>query len=131
MRMWMVDPKELCTRHLLGEHGELHKFIPTFNKKHKIDNRIFPVVQIELTSYQARHDVLANEILRREMNHNSPLPELPDFSYLPKYQYEAKVNIDISIRDLHFRCEDCRKASSGLFRNVVSTKAGVKHRESM
>jgi|TARA_R110002074_G_C12254377_1_gene640586 hypothetical protein len=108
MRMWMVNPEKLCSKHLLGEHGELHKFIPSFHKKYSIDNRVSPVVQIELSSYQSRHDELATEMLRRGMNHKSPLPELPDFSYLPKHQYEAKVDKNISIEDLKNRCEDCK-----------------------
>ena len=109
MRMWMIKPKLLCKKHLLGEHGELHKFIPSFKKKHRIDNRVSPVVQIELTSYQSRHDELATEMLSRGMNHKSPLPELPDFSYLPTHQYEAKVDKHISKRDLRERCESCRR----------------------
>tara|TARA_R110002020_G_scaffold288177_1_gene503626 strand:+ start:49 stop:459 length:411 start_codon:yes stop_codon:yes gene_type:complete len=109
MRMWMINPKLLCDKHLLGEHSELHKHIPSFHKKHKINNRITPVVQIELTSYQSRHDELATEMLHRGMNHKSPLPELPDFSYLPLHQYEAKVDKHISKRDLRERCEDCRR----------------------
>jgi len=106
--MWMVNPEKLCNKHLLGEHGELHKFIPSFHKKHRIDNRVSPVVQIELSSYQSRHDELATEMLRRGMNHKSPLPKLPDFSYLPKNQYEAKVDKNISIKDLKNRCGDCK-----------------------
>ena len=108
MRMWMIDPKILCHKHLLGEHGELHMFIPSFHKKYRIDNRVAPVVQIELSSYQSRHDELATEMLRRGMNHKSPLPELPDFSYLPPEQYEAKVDKEVSKRDLRDRCEDCK-----------------------
>ena len=103
----MINPELLCNKHLLGEHGELHKFIPSFRKKYSIDNRISPVVQIELSSYQQRHDELADEMLSRGMNHKSPLPELPDFSYLPEEQYNAKVDIDISIKDLKERCYDC------------------------
>jgi len=104
----MINPELLCNKHLLGEHGELHKFIPSFRKKYKIDNRVSPVVQIELSSYQSRHDELATEMLRRGMNHKSPLPELPDFSYLPRKQYEAKVDRGISKKDLRERCEECK-----------------------
>ena len=104
----MIEPKRLCDKHLLGEHGELHKFIPSFVKKYRIDNRVAPVVQIELTSYQSRHDELANEMLNRGMNHKSPFPKLHDFSYLPQEQFEAKVDRDVSKKDLHKRCEDCR-----------------------
>jgi len=35
MRMWMVDPRLLCNQHLIGEHGEIHKFLPSFRKGHK------------------------------------------------------------------------------------------------
>ena len=55
MRMWMIAPHKLCNQHLLGEHGELHKFLPSFHKKFKVTNRIQPVVQIELSSYQTCH----------------------------------------------------------------------------
>ena len=108
MRMWMINPKLLCNKHLLGEHGELHKFIPSFHKKYSIDNRVSPIVQIELSSYQSRHDELATEMLDRGMNHKSPLPELPDFSYLPDEHYRAKVDINISMRDLKNRCGECK-----------------------
>jgi hypothetical protein len=38
MRMWLVDPALLCDKHLLGEHGELHKFQHCFVKGHKWRN---------------------------------------------------------------------------------------------
>ena len=44
----------------------------------------------------------------RGMNHKSPLPELPDFSYLPREHYEAKVDRKISVKDLKERCEECK-----------------------
>ena len=107
MRMWMIDPTLLCRKHLLGEHGELHKFIPSFRKQYSVTNRVSPVVQIELSSYQQRHDEIADEMLKRGMNHKSPLPELPDFSYLPEEHFNAKVDKEVSIKDLKERCEDC------------------------
>ncbi len=105
----MIDPRKLCDQHLLGEHGELHKFIPSFHKKYRVTRRIEPVVQIELSSYQKRHDELAEEMISRGMNHQSPLPELPDFSYLPDEHYSAKVDIEKSIMDLKERCPKCRR----------------------
>jgi len=47
-------------------------------------------------------------MLRRGMNHKSPLPELPDFSYLPDEHYNAKVDIEKSIKDLRIRCRRCK-----------------------
>ena len=37
MRMWMIDPTMLCTKHLLGEHVELHMFVGTINKNKKLN----------------------------------------------------------------------------------------------
>ena len=104
----MIDPNMMCNQHLFGEHGELHKFIPSFHKKYSVTNRIEPVVQIELSSYQERHDELAEEMLRRGMNHKSPLPPLPDFSYLPDEHFNAKVDVGNSIDDLINRCHQCK-----------------------
>ena len=103
----MIPPELLCRKHLLGEHGELHKFLPSFHKKYQVKNRVSPVVQIELSSYQERHDELAKEMVRRGFNHNSPLPPLPDFSYLPKEHFEAKVDPAVSYADLKERCSEC------------------------
>ena len=80
MRMWMCNPKTLCRQHLLGEHGELHKFRHMFVKKRDMHtrmerNQIFP------KHMKKRHDELADELLRRGYKHNSPY-EQPDVSYL-------------------------------------------------
>ena len=112
MRMWMVNPKLLCDKHLLGEHGEIHKHRHNFEKHHKIDKRISPVVQIEPSSMESRHDEVAREMLRRKMNHKSPYTQ-PDISYLPEEQQYAKVDIDNSIKDLVDRCPECKKRIYG------------------
>ena len=106
MRMWMINPKYLCRKHLLGEHGEIHKFRHNFVKKHSISGRVSPVVQIEPESMKTRHDELADEIIRRGMNHKSPY-ELPDLSYLPDWDRYAMVDPVTSWNDLKNRCPHC------------------------
>ena len=108
MRMWMVNPKLLCRKHLLGEHGEIHKHRHNFVKQHSISKRVSPVVQIEPVSMKWRHDELAAEMLRRGFNHHSPF-EQPDISYLPEVERNAKVNLSISYDDLRERCPECTK----------------------
>lgn len=108
MRMWMLPPKLLCQKHLLGEHGELHKFIPTFRKGYSVDKRFAPVVQIQFKGYRRRHNELADEMIRRGMNHKSPLPELPDFRMHYSQYYDKKVDVVFNLRDLVTRCSDCR-----------------------
>ena len=111
MRMWMVDPKVLCNKHLLGEHGEIHKHRHNFVKQHSISKRISPVTQIEPNSMETRHEILAKEMLCRGMNHQSPF-EQPDISYLPVFQQQAVVDVQNSLRDLSERCPDCAKKIS-------------------
>lgn len=106
MRMWMVPPEVMCKKHLLGEHGELHKFLHNWRKQHRIDGRIAGNA-MEPLSYQDRHDRLAEEMLRRGYNHASPL-EQPDFSYLPEKQRGYRVNVEDSLDLLLGRCEECR-----------------------
>lgn len=108
MRMWMIDPKMLCRKHLLGEHGEIHKHRNNFEKGHSIAGRISPIVLIEPASMQVRHDALAAEILRRGYKHKSSY-ELPDLSYLPDEEIYAQADIEYNIRDLTGRCDDCKE----------------------
>ena len=111
MRMWMVDPRLLCRQHLLGEHGELHKHLHNWRKKHAIDGRV-RVNSIEPRAYKSRHDALAEEMLRRGMNHRSPL-EQPDFAYLPDHLRNARVDQEAALRLLIDRCARCRVRATG------------------
>jgi hypothetical protein len=106
--MWMIDPKYLCRQHLLGEANEIHKHKHSFEKHHSISGRISPIVLIEPNNMQQRHDELAQEMLRRGYNHNSPYQQ-PDLSYLKDSERYAKVDLDYNINDLMKRCPDCRK----------------------
>ena len=101
MRMWMVDPNILCRKHLLGEHGEIHKHRHNFVKKHRMEGRRG---QIEPKSMKSRHDALAKEMLKRGYKHESPY-EMPDISYLA----DMTVDKEESLNDLLNRCEECKK----------------------
>lgn len=107
MRMWMIDAKLLCNKHLIGEHGEIHKHKHNFEKGHSIHGRIFPIVQIEPLSMKTRHDELSQEMINRKMNHKSPYI-MPDLSKYSDEYRNAKVNIKNSKVDLSNRCEVCK-----------------------
>lgn len=104
----MIEPELLCNKHLLGEHGEIHKHKHNFQKKHSIKGRIFPIVQIEPASMELRHNALAVEMIKRGMNHKSDY-SMPDISYLPEQSRNAIVNVSTSKHDLSFRCLECSK----------------------
>jgi len=79
MRIWDIDPKHLCRKHLLGEHRELHGLWNILTKhdgkggysKHPETLRWIGKLNL---LYQ-RHQELANEIINRGYNHQSPLDE--------------------------------------------------------
>lgn len=105
--MWMIDPKYLCDKHLLGEHGELHKFRPSFIRQYSIAGRVTGKIQIEPIAMESRHNILAEEMLRRGMNHKSPYAQ-PDITYLPQAYAMARVDPLVSAQDLKERCELCK-----------------------
>lgn len=104
MRMWMIEPRLLCRKHLLGEHGEIHKHRHNFVKQHKMTGRtgqIFP------TLMESRHDHLAAEMLRRGYRHESPYSQ-PDVAYLGA-MLEVEPDLDANNADLCARCAQCRE----------------------
>lgn len=103
MIMWMVDPEKMCRKHLLGEHGEIHKHRHIFVKGWSIAGR---KGQIEPAMMQERHDALAVELTNRGYKHNSPY-SMPDLSNYDLSEFT--VNIEKSTLDLMSRCPHCRE----------------------
>lgn len=102
MRQWGVDPKFLCTKHLLGEHVEHHMFIGTLKKDKSIkgflDKKLF-----DPTNVYKRHDELVKEMTFRNMNHKSPL------EVIDKVLVKSTIDIQANIFELQRRCSECRK----------------------
>ena len=103
MRMWMVNPKILCRKHLLGEHVELHMLVGCITKDKSIQGYIDTGL-VETGSVYKRHDELTKEIERRGYNHKSPLPITDKV-----YPARGKVNIIKSLEDLGQRCKECKE----------------------
>ncbi len=72
MRMWMVDPKYMCDRHLLGEHVECHMFAGCLDRGKTLSGYINKNL-FDPSSLVKRHDQLAKEMLSRGFRHLSPL----------------------------------------------------------
>ena len=104
MRMWMLPVEFLCNKHLLGAHGEIHKHRHNFVKKHNMVGRLKYPSQIDPHKMEERHNELAEEMIIRGMNHQSPFTQ-PDTSYLPK----AQIDLEYNLKDLSNRCPECRK----------------------
>lgn len=102
MRMWMIDPKFLCNKHLLGEHVEIHMAVGTVIKGRSlqgfIDKRI-----LQPQSFISRHQALVNEMTHRNMRHRSPLP-----SFILKDNHFCIVDQNQSRHELTQRCVLCQ-----------------------
>lgn len=98
----MVDPALMCRQHLLGEHVEIHMLAGTLRREKSIEGFLDREL-IEPQNMQRRHDQLVGEMTKRGYNHRSPLI-IPDCE-LPN----GDVDVVYSIRELHRRCEHCRR----------------------
>lgn len=107
MRMWMVPTKFMCNQHLLGEHVEHHMLIGSIQKQKSlsgyIDNNC-----LEPLSIKKRHNELVDEMLKRNIKHNSPLPDY-DIGYLTNAQLAHKIDSEKSLHDLINRCSGCKR----------------------
>ena len=77
MRIWDIKPKDLCKKHLLGEHRELHGLWNILTKhggkggysKHPETLRWVG----RLNALYNRHEELVKEMSKRGYQHRSPL----------------------------------------------------------
>jgi len=75
MRIWDISPKNLCRKHLIAEHGELHSMwsIIVNNKKGFSRHPETMRWRGKLKALYFRHEKLVNEMKRKGYNHNSPI----------------------------------------------------------
>ena len=75
MRIWDIDPADLCRAHLLGEHRELHGLwnILTLGKRGYSSHPETRRWVGKLPALYRRHEALVAEMQRRGYRHGSPL----------------------------------------------------------
>ena len=106
MRMWGIEPRSMCRRHLLGEHVEMHMFAGCIKKNKNIDGYLDGLVVP--ANIKIRHDELAREMLRRGYKHVSPFLPLASISnYLDKHSKMAWIDIEENKKELKQRCSEC------------------------
>lgn len=115
-RMWMVNPKLLCRKHLLGEHMDIHKLEQAIRAGVSI-KEMLDEQAIQPSARYKRHDELVLEMKSRGYNHKSPLN---------KGNIRGDLHHDLvgrggicfvdkmkSLRDLIIRCPECAMRISG------------------
>jgi hypothetical protein len=104
VRMWGIEPKNLCNQHLLGEHLEMHMFLGCIKKgislKGYYDNKLVCTNLIKI-----RHDDLVIEMISRGMNHNSPIV---DMDFFKDFKY-GEIDLDANVNELMSRCPKCKE----------------------
>lgn len=115
MRMWMVEPRHMCRKHLMGEHVEMHMFLGSMLKgvsmKGYCANNLMQPLDLKI-----RHDALVVEMERRGYNHKSPMDGIEfrlAFQKLPFSQQSAKIDPVPAAADLFSRCSVCRALKEG------------------
>jgi len=110
MRMWMVDPRILCRKHLLGEHVELHMAAAWLRLGKHIDGWVNTNC-LEPRSIGARHKALAAELTRRGYKHRSPLRQP---RVLKTQHPTAKIEKKAALQELLRRCPACKALKTKL-----------------
>ena len=101
MRIWNVNPRTMCRKHLLGEHVELHMMVGALNKGKNLAG-FYNDGLIETGLIIPRHEELVLEMTARGYQHASPLPEFDD----PQLGH---VDLYVADAELRRRCADCRR----------------------
>jgi hypothetical protein len=99
--MWGIDPSLLCQKHLCGEHVEMHMFRGTILKgistKGYLENNL-----VMLGKIKERHDLLSKEMIKRKMNHKTPMGKFDEGT-------GGIIDVEANIKDLRKRCKECDK----------------------
>lgn len=106
MRQWNIEPQYLCNKHLFGEHFDHHVFLGLIKKKKKLNGYLKHGLLNPYT-LKERHDLLANEIIKRGYNHFSELEHIDpvDLEYIDFSKYNS-INADYIY--LFTKCNNCR-----------------------
>ena len=105
MRMWMIDPEKICSKHLLGEHVEIHMLVGSIIKRKNIEGFLKKALVFP-SQIKNRHDKIVIEMKKRGFNHRSKIPQ---YTLIEEYMRETPVDLEFNIKDLSGRCKACRK----------------------
>ena len=106
MRMWMVNPKNMCRQHLLGEHVEIHMFIGTICQGKSVQGYLEKGL-LEVHNLYNRHGELVKEMKLRGYAHYSNVDE--KWKLVEKL---GKIDRRKNLIDLTNRCSRCKSRFS-------------------
>lgn len=112
MRQWHVDTRIMCRQHLLGEHVEHHMFLGSIKRSRGLNGYVRDNC-LAASTLVSRHKAIADEMIKRGMNHKSPFVTQAELNkLLAVYDVtirKSKVDSGAALDDLLSRCAECRK----------------------
>lgn len=105
-RNWMVNPRIHCVKHLNGAHVECHIFMEKLRNKKNIKGYIQNNC-LEIKNLVRYHDLIAEEMIRRNYNHKTEIGNLPDLTHLDSEDTDSEIDREASLEDLLKRCDEC------------------------
>lgn len=119
MRMWMLNPRILCTKHLTIEHDDIHRLINLLITDSRIEDYDF-IDNIQFKGVIKRHDAIVCELLRRNIFHTTPLEKNDiNIENIPDHMKSYVVDSKLSLKDLLIECNRCKM-------NVIQLKGSLK-----
>jgi Pyrimidine dimer DNA glycosylase len=117
VRIWDVDVRLLCDRHLLGEHRELHA-IWTVQTEGKRGYGRHPETlrwRGRLAALYARHEAQVGEMARRGFRHASPLDRVHATGETTQTEFVDSLDVQIDrLAQLGCNCVCSRAAGGGV-----------------
>jgi hypothetical protein len=111
--MWMVNPRILCSQHLLGEHVEIHMFIGTINRGKLVEGYLEKGL-LEVHNLYNRHQEIVKEMERRGYNHNSEVDK--NWKFVEK---SGLIDKQKNLGELVSRCSKCKRRHSRFVDNKL------------
>ena len=103
MRMWLINPKHLCNKHLCGEHVEMHMAAACIDMDKNIQGYLDKGL-LNPALIPQRHDELVREMIKRGMNHKSPINQ-----WYARLISLGNINVKENEKELKRRCKNCFK----------------------
>ena len=137
MRIWDVDVRLLCDRHLLGEHRELHAIwtVQTEGKRGYARHPETLRWRGRLAALDARHEAQVGEMARRGFRHASPLDRARATGETTQTEFVEQREVRLErLAQLGCGCVRSRTAGGGLrsgspIADAVSRAIRAQHRK--
>lgn len=124
MRMWGLDPRILCSRHLVGEHGELHLFIWCLVRHRRLEGYTTRGL-MDIRLMVKRHRELADEMHHRGMAHNSKISDSDKVAikeFIKSHPNTGFVDLQRNLYALRERCAACRMRMDTVYPGKIRGK---------